>query len=52
MCYGIYMRQSVTIKVGPLLVDTIKEHYLPYQVDNDGEYVDYCANYKGTIITI
>ncbi len=46
------MKQSVTIKVGPLLVDTIKEHYLTYQVPNDGEYVDFCADYKGTIITV
>ena len=46
------MKQSVTIKVGPLLVDTIKEHYSAYRVPNNGEYVDFCADYKGTIITV
>ena len=46
------MKQSVTIKVGPLLVDTIKEHYAAYQIPNNGEYVDFCADYKGIIITV
>lgn len=46
------MKQSVTIKVGPLLVDTIKEHYAAYQIPNDGEYVDFCADYHGVIITV
>ncbi len=46
------MKQSVTIKVGPLLVESIKEHYVAYQIPNDGEYVDFCADYKGIIITV
>ena len=46
------MKQSVTIKVGQLLVETIKEHYAPYQIPNNGEYIDFCADYHGTIITI
>lgn len=46
------MKQSVTIKVGPLLVDTIKEHYAKYQIPNNGEYVDFCADYNGLIITV
>ena len=46
------MKQSVTIKVGPLLVETIKEHYAPYQIPNNGEYIDFCADYHGNIITI
>lgn len=46
------MKQSVTIKAGPLLVNTIKEHYANYQIPNDGEYVDFCADYNGIIITV
>ena len=46
------MKQSVTIKVGPLLADSIKEHYVAYQIPNEGEYVDFCANYNGVIITV
>ena len=45
------MKQSVTIKVDPLVVDAIKEHYAAYQIPNDGEYVDFCADYRGVIIT-
>ena len=46
------MKQSVTIKVGPILADTIKEHYAAYQIPNTGEYVDFCADYQGIIITV
>ena len=46
------MSESVTIKVGLILVETIKEHYKDYQIPNNGEYVDFCADYKGTIITV
>ena len=46
------MKQSVTIKVSPEIVEEIKKHYELYQIPNDGEYVDFCANYQGIIITI
>ena len=46
------MKQSVTIKVELPLAETIKEHYLAYQIPNDGEYVDFCANYNDVVITI
>lgn len=46
------MNQSVTLKVGIILAETIKQHYLPYQIDNEGEYVDFCAKLNNTIITI
>ena len=46
------MKQSVTIKVSPEIVEEIKKHYELYQIPNDGEYVDFCANYQGIIITV
>ena len=46
------MKQNVTIKVGPILAETIKEHYALYKIPNNGEYVDFCADYRGTIITV
>ena len=46
------MKESVTIKVSPELAEEIKSHYALYQVPNDGEYVDFCADYQGIIITV
>ena len=46
------MKQSVTIKADLSLVETIKQHYESYQIPNNGEYVDFCADYQGNIITI
>ncbi len=46
------MSKSVTIKVGVLLVEEIKKHYLSYQIPNNGEYVDFCAKYNDVVITI
>lgn len=46
------MKENVTIKVNQETVDKIKNHYLPYQIPNNGEYVDFCASYKGIIITV
>ena len=46
------MKQNVTIKVGPLLADSIIEYYSSYQIPNDGEYVSFCADYQGIIITV
>ena len=44
--------ESVTLKVNEELAIQIKEHYLPYEKDNNGEYVSFCADYQGVIITI
>ena len=46
------MKQSVTIKVDPSILIDIKNHYAQYEINNDGEYVLFCANYHGIIITI
>ena len=46
------MKSSVTIKVGLILVEEIKKHYEAYRIPNSGEYVDFCADYYGTIITV
>ena len=46
------MKENVTIKVDPLLVEEIKNHYASYEVKNDGEYVDFCARYNDVVITI
>ena len=46
------MKQSVTIKVSPEIAKEIKKHYELYQIPNDGEYVDFCANFQGIVITI
>ena len=46
------MKQSVTIKVSPEKAEEIKNHYLDYAVNNDGEYVYFYADYKGILITI
>ena len=46
------MKQSVTIKVGPILVETIKDHYKEFEIVNNGEYISFCADYHGTIITV
>lgn len=46
------MGKSVTLKVGVLLAEDIKKHYAAYQIDNDGEYVDFCAKCNGVVITV
>ncbi len=46
------MKENVTIKVNEEIVNQIIEHYQPYQIPNDGEYVLFCADYQGVIITV
>ena len=46
------MSERVTIKVSPEKAEEIKNHYLSYQVPNDGEYVSFAASYQGVMITI
>lgn len=46
------MKESVTIKVSEDTINIIKEKYAPYQVNNNGEYISFCANYRNIIITI
>lgn len=45
------MKESVTIKVNEETLETIKSHYQDYLIPNDGEYVYFCSDYHGLIIT-
>lgn len=46
------MNEFVTIKVNEDIINQIKDKYEPYQITNNGEYISFCASYKGIIITI
>ena len=46
------MNERVTIKVSPEQAEEIKQHYLSYEIPNNGEYISFAANFNGVIITI
>ena len=46
------MNERVTIKVSPEQAEEIKQHYLSYEIPNNGEYVSFAANFNGVVITI
>ena len=46
------MNERVTIKVSPEQAEEIKQHYLLYEIPNNGEYVSFAANFNGVVITI
>ena len=45
------MDQLITIKLTLEQYEALKEAYLPYAIDANGEYIDFVANYDDVIIT-
>ena len=47
----MYMKQNVTLSIDEETLIKLKDHYQNYLQDNNGEYIEFVANYNGIIIT-